>query len=231
MNISQHFSTNTANLCYNWSRKPPPAATTTKRNTTTLTEATPALKKPEHIFEIVDEPLPQEPRVSIYDPEKLNYTHKAILRAAFNGHSAEEISNLVNVTSQNVRKIIESEVGQRILNEMEVAASIDEIDVREKLEQLSKKAILALEEVLDAGSERGRLVASNSVLDRAGFGVIKQSQNVNLTGKISDDALAIINKRAEQAGLLPSREAAGEATQQTEPTANKAETGGGEEEG
>lgn len=159
------------------------------------------MKKPEHIFEVVDAPLPEN-SVTVYDPEKVNYTHKAILRAAFNGHSLGEISEAVGVSKPSVKRVVESEVGQRILNEMEVAASIDEIDVRDRLEELSKKAVQALEEVLDSGSERGKLQSANSILDRAGFGVVKQSQNVNLSGKISDDALAIINRRAVEAGLV-----------------------------
>lgn len=117
--------------------------------------------------------------------------HQRMLQLRAEGMSLDSIALVMGVGVDTVRKICASEMGQKILGEMQDRGLSDIADTKERLRDLATKAVDLYEEVVVGripASAAVRLSAANAILDRSGFprGVKVETDAPVLTGSMLD---------------------------------------------
>lgn len=106
-----------------------------------------------------------------YEIQKIWDRHHKMKRLALLGMSFREIAIECDVTPQTVQNVMSSPLMKKQLELMQAAADTDAIDTYEKIQEMTKKSIKYLEEMMDdidtPKSLRAKIAMDN--LDRAGY--------------------------------------------------------------
>jgi len=138
-----------------------------------------------------------------YAIQELWANQKKALRLRAEGISVKEIAELTNYSENNVRKIINSDLGRNFMAMIDGAATMDSIDLMANIKALSPLALQVKEEILVDAEKIVSLALKDKVasdlLDRAGYGKINKNfnANMNITGMSHED-LEEIKERAKE---------------------------------
>ena len=128
-------------------------------------------------------------RNGYYDAQKLNDTHKEILRRISLGEKVENIARDLQVTTQMVRYTKSGRLGQQKLDLLEGARDAGSIDVAQRIQEIAPRALEILEDLMnDDSTNKGlRARVADSLLDRAGYGAVKKVAIANTKVLTSND--------------------------------------------
>lgn len=142
--------------------------------------------------------------------EKIHFRHREILRRLCAGQKNVDIAREMNIGVQAVANVSSSPLAQQELERLNRLADIETIDVKKKIHELTPKALLLLEEVLggevtvggvtSAVKPSDRIKAAFDVLDRAGYGAVKQ--HVVSTNHLTQDEVDELKSRGRESGLI-----------------------------
>lgn len=142
--------------------------------------------------------------------EKIHFRHREILRRLCAGQKNVDIAREMNIGVQAVANVSSSPLAQQELERLNRLADLSAIDVKKKIHELTPKALLLLEEVLGGEVVVGgvkspvkpsdRIKAAFDVLDRAGYGAVKQ--HVVSTNHLTQDEVDELKSRGRESGLI-----------------------------
>lgn len=102
-------------------------------------------------------------------PQTLKHTHREILRLHVMGHSNIEIADILEITPVVVSYTVTSELGKKIINQMELEMDATAVEVRERFTRLASISVATIADVMVNGDKSSdRLRAAQDILDRAG---------------------------------------------------------------
>lgn len=132
--------------------------------------------------------------------------HHEIRRRIFLGQKNTAIAEALNISTQSVSQVRNSEVVQRQLQQMQSVADDQVVDIRSEIRKLAPKAVQVLGQLLESDSTPAnvRLNAVRDVLDRDGHKPVEQVQHLH--GHFNAQDLAEIKARAlglaRESGML-----------------------------
>jgi hypothetical protein len=132
--------------------------------------------------------------------------HHEITRRIFLGQKNTVIATAVGCDKQQVSNVRNSAIVQEQLRAMQVAATLDVVDVKRIINEIAPRAVEVLKEVMEAAETppATRVSAAKDLLDRAGHGAVQQVQVAH--GHFTAADLDAIKLRAMQStkvnGLL-----------------------------
>ena len=137
-----------------------------------------------------------------YTLKEVQDSHREIARLLVMGLNNKDIAEELGVTPEMVSYTINSPVVMREIENMRAARDLDAIDVAKRIQEIAPKALDVMEGLMQSAADETRRKIAESILDRAGFGALKNvSINSNRTYLNKDDILEI-QERARNAGLL-----------------------------
>lgn len=126
--------------------------------------------------------------------------HHKIIQELHKGHSNRHIASELGVSEVMVSNVKNSPAVQDKLDILEAVAYQKSMDVRQEINDRAPEALQTLRELMQSKSTANSLRAKISfdLLDRAGFGAVKQVETKNLHAHrfIDEDDLKMLKKRA-----------------------------------
>lgn len=122
-----------------------------------------------------------------FKPKAIHPKTQEIVRRHFLGYTMKEISESVGVSVHIAKQVLNSSFGKSLAQSMQARANSKVIDVRSRLQEMLPDALSVVENTLKSDDVRVavRLKAAQDLLDRAGYGAVKQvdvrSTNLSVT--------------------------------------------------
>ena len=104
--------------------------------------------------------------------KQLRLHHRNILQMSFNGFSATEIAEKLDLTEQTVYKVIGSELGKAYMNGLDDKMQNNTLDVRKELISMNRDALQTFKRLLNPKEKAPASVQFNTakdILDRSGY--------------------------------------------------------------
>jgi len=142
----------------------------------------------------------------------LKTRHREIARLMLLGKTNNEIAELVGITPGRISQIKSDPMFLGYLSSLEEKCDRQVIDVRQRLADISHKALDVVEELLADDKSSIKLAAAKDILDRAGYKPIEKVATVNLSSVLSQDELQAIRDnitRAKEEGYVVSEDSCG----------------------
>lgn len=121
------------------------------------------------------------------------------------GQSTEAIADTLGIKPVTVRNVLNSPLVKGHIAYLNDKADETAVDIRTRIVQLAPNAVDVLENIMNSGSETGRLKAATDILDRGGYGAVQKSVSVNVGAIFPPDKVKEIQERinaAEEMGLI-----------------------------
>jgi hypothetical protein len=136
-----------------------------------------------------------------YEPQKLNATHREILRLVSLGYKGTMISKMLGCTPQTVYNIKNSPLGQALLDEIQEARTGSVKDVQKRLQEASPLAAEIVVDIMQEGKkESNKLKSALKVLEMTGHkpGETHNHNHLHMTkddlneikGRVQDEEIA-----------------------------------------
>lgn len=142
----------------------------------------------------------------------LKTRHREIARLMLLGKTNNEISEMVGITAARISQIKSDPMFVGYLASLEEQCDRQVIDVRQRLADISHKALDVVEGLLADDKSSIKLAAAKDILDRAGYKPIEKVATVNLSSVLSQDELQAIRDnitRAKEEGYVVSEDSCG----------------------
>ena len=134
-----------------------------------------------------------------YNLNKLQATHREILRLHVNGAKAQDIANETGMTTAMISYTINSDFGQLVLEDMQRQLDNEALTVQKQLHENAKASEIFLGGIAQGTTEVPtslRVKVCMDQLDRAGHGKVTKNVNVDLHGELTQDEIDSIKAEA-----------------------------------
>lgn len=128
--------------------------------------------------------------------------HHEVIRMLLLGIKQCDIAEKLGITDCQVSKIKNSQIVQDRLSLMRAARDVKTIDISRDILETAPRALKLLKNIIE-NEDEGRQATiglrskvAESILDRAGFGAVKKSQNENVVTFYNADEIERIKQRA-----------------------------------
>lgn len=119
--------------------------------------------------------------------------------------SNKRIAEELGVSPQMISNVLNSPVVQEKVRQFEMAKDGEALEVQERIENLAPQALDILEGIMLGGegvSKNLQAKEANTMLDRAGYGAIKKTEERRVTAFLTGEDIIAIKKRALEMGIL-----------------------------
>jgi hypothetical protein len=128
--------------------------------------------------------------------------HHEICRLAVRGLSQVQIAEEVGVTLPVVGYTLNSPLGQQKLELLRLQRDLDATSINSRLHSAANRGMDLLESIIEDRDKSATVGLKTKValelLDRAGYGKIQRTVNMNLEGKLSESDIDELTQRALQ---------------------------------
>jgi DNA-binding MarR family transcriptional regulator len=153
--------------------------------------------------------------------------HREIGRLMIQGFRETEVAEILGLTNRTVSYTMKSIVFQDYLTKLREKRDESAVDVGVRIKNCAPRALTYLEELVSGNinseniTPNLRVKVCQDILDRAGYGAVTKSMNLELVGKLSYEDLEEAKRRIKEEGTRSGSVVSAEMQDESLPTTSE----------
>ncbi len=139
-----------------------------------------------------------------YEPKLMGDRHHRIIRESLLGKSNKAIAQELGVTPQTVSNARNSEAGRRQMQVLQAGADRAAVELSTTIKQHAEKAVQVIHDLMmnEDAPESVRFRAASDMLDRGGYGAVKETKTLNVHATLTDEQIEELKMNAIEAARM-----------------------------